>query len=205
MRSEHTTPRRARRTRRATAIAAAVAALVVVPVASASAHVHVTPASTVTGASTTMTFRVPNESDTASTTGLTVTLPTTTPLISVSVRPVPGWTATVTQGDLPSPVVVGDYIYRSHRPGLMKCIDVKTGKVVYEQRLEGASTAASPFAAKDRIYFASAGKTVVIAPGPKFELLAVNDLGEPGDASAAVSAGRIVLKGSKHLFCVGTK
>ena len=107
MRSEHTTPRRARRTRRAAAIAAAVAALVVVPVASASAHVHVVPASTVSGASTTMTFRVPNESDTASTTGLTVTLPTTTPLISVSVRPVPGWTATVTQGDLPSPVVVG--------------------------------------------------------------------------------------------------
>jgi outer membrane protein assembly factor BamB len=115
------------------------------------------------------------------------------------------WTVKNIPEGLSSPVVAGDHLYRVHNPGLLKCIDLKSGKVVYEQRLEGASTAASPFAAKNRVYFAGAGKTVVIAPGDKFEILAVNDLGEPGSASAAVSQGRIVLKGTRHLFCVGTK
>ena len=70
------------------------------------AVVPVTPASTTTGTTTTLTFRVPNESDSATTTKLTITLPTTTPLISVSVKAVPGWTASITEMTLPSPAVV---------------------------------------------------------------------------------------------------
>lgn len=115
------------------------------------------------------------------------------------------WTLKNVPEALGSPVILGDYLYRLHNPGVLKCVELKTGKVVYEQRLEGASAAASPFATKDRVYFASAGKTFVLAPGDKFDLLATNDLGESSSASAAVSAGRIVLKGGKHLFCVGGK
>ncbi len=105
---------------------------------------------------------------------------------------------------LSSPAILGDYIYRLHRPGVLKCIERKTGKVAYEERLNGISDAASPVVANDRIYFASAGKTFVVAPGPTFKILATNDLGEPSSASAAASGGRIVLKGSKNLFCVGS-
>ena len=54
-----------------------------------------------------------------------------------------------------------------------------------------------------RIYFASAGKSFVVRAGPKFELLATNELGEPTSASAAISGGRLILKGQKHLFCIG--
>lgn len=70
----------------------------------ASAHVTVQPAATTAGGWTTLTFKVPNESDTAGTVGLAVALPTDTPLLSVSTRPVPGWTAEITRGDLPEPV-----------------------------------------------------------------------------------------------------
>jgi uncharacterized protein YcnI len=72
--------------------------------AAASAHVRVKPDSTVSGSYAGLTFRVPNESDTASTTKLVLTLPQDKPLAHVSVRPVPGWTATVTQTTLPKPV-----------------------------------------------------------------------------------------------------
>ncbi len=106
---------------------------------------------------------------------------------------------------LSSPVVLGDHLYRLHNPSTLKCVDLKTGKVVYQEVLAGASGSASPIGAKDRIYFASAGKTYVLAAGEKFDVLAVNDLGESNAASAAVSAGRFVLKGNKHLFCVGMK
>ncbi len=103
--------RQARRTRGAlTRIAAAAAAAVVlVPLAAASAaaHVRAVPESTAAGGYTTVTFRVPTESDTASTTKISIALPTDTPLVHVSVRPVSGWTAAVQQGTLPSPVTVG--------------------------------------------------------------------------------------------------
>lgn len=84
----------------------AAAALVVVPAIGASAHVRVVPESTAAGSWTALTFRVPTESETASTTGLAVELPTATPFLHVSVRPVPGWSASVEEGDLPEPVEI---------------------------------------------------------------------------------------------------
>ncbi len=106
---------------------------------------------------------------------------------------------------LSSPAIVGDHLYRLQSPSTLRCVELKTGKVVCAERLEGVSGSASPVAAKDRLYFASAGKSFVVAVGPKCEVLSVNDLGEPSAASAAASAGRLVLKGTKHLFCVGAK
>ncbi|WP_277208132.1 YcnI family copper-binding membrane protein [Isoptericola croceus] len=72
----------------------------------ASAHVTVDPNEAEAGRYTLLTFRVPNESDTASTTELEVDLPTDTPFVHVSVEPVPGWTATVTTVELDEPAAV---------------------------------------------------------------------------------------------------
>jgi uncharacterized protein YcnI len=84
--------------------AVAVAAVLSAP--AASAHVRVFPDTTEGGRYAKLTFRVPNESDTAGTTSLVVTLPESAPLGSVSVLPVPGWTATVTKAKLAKPIVV---------------------------------------------------------------------------------------------------
>jgi periplasmic copper chaperone A len=78
-----------------------------VTAASAQAHVRVHADSTVSGSFSQLSFRVPNESDTAGTTKVEVTLPQDTPFLSVSTKPVPGWTATVTEQPLPAPVTVG--------------------------------------------------------------------------------------------------
>jgi uncharacterized protein YcnI len=72
------------------------------------AHVTVSSPSAVQGGYAKLTFRVPNEKDAASTTRLEVHFPTDTPLASVSVKPVSGWTAKVTSGKLPAPVKIGD-------------------------------------------------------------------------------------------------
>lgn len=95
--------------RRAGAALAAVAALsaaALLAAPAASAHVRVVPESTAGGGFAKLTFRVPNESDTAGTTSLVVTLPENAPLAFVSVQPVTGWTATVTRAKLPTPVTV---------------------------------------------------------------------------------------------------
>ncbi len=70
----------------------------------AQAHVHVHADNTTTGSFSALTFRVPNESDTASTTKIAVRLPQDTPLLYVSSKPVPGWRATTTEAPLPKPV-----------------------------------------------------------------------------------------------------
>jgi outer membrane protein assembly factor BamB len=114
-------------------------------------------------------------------------------------------TATMPEG-YGSPVIVGDYLYRLHSPGVLKCLKLSTGEVVYSERLTGVSVHASPIAAPDgRIYLASAGKTYVVKAGEKFEILATNDLGDDSAASPAVADGRMFLKGRKMLYCVADR
>ena len=98
---------RARRGGRVLVAVTAALGVVVASAVVASAHVRVIPGDPAASAWTTLTFRVPTESDTASTTRLEVALPTATPLLSVSTKPVPGWTATVEAATLPEPVEVG--------------------------------------------------------------------------------------------------
>ncbi|MBW4041835.1 MAG: YcnI family protein [Acidobacteria bacterium] len=74
----------------------------------ASAHVHVDGEDATRGGYGVLTFRVPTESATASTTEVTVTLPADHPIASVSVEPVAGWTATVTSARLAKPVTTDD-------------------------------------------------------------------------------------------------
>ncbi|MFT5523939.1 MAG: outer membrane protein assembly factor BamB [Pirellulaceae bacterium] len=106
-----------------------------------------------------------------------------------------------------SPIIVGDYLYRISDPGIIRCWKVANGELVYEQRAERITPSASPVASADgRIYFASSGKTYVIQAGPEYKELAVNDLDDnPDYASAAVSGGRIFIKGKSYLWCIGTK
>lgn len=106
---------------------------------------------------------------------------------------------------LSSAVVSGDFLYRLLGERL-RCYRLKTGEEVYEQKLEGADSWASPVATADGLlYLATGGKTHIVRAGEKFELLATNDLGDPNHASPAVSEGRIYLKGEKFLWCVAMK
>ena len=54
-------------------------------------------------------FRVPTESETASTTKLVVTLPKDTPFAFVSAQTKPGWKVTVAEAKLDKPTKVGDF------------------------------------------------------------------------------------------------
>jgi uncharacterized protein YcnI len=90
--------------RAAVAVLAAVVAVLALGVGVASAHVSVSSTDAAPGGFGELTLRVPTESDTASTTSLRVQLPTDTPLVFVSVKPVPGWTAEVTTTPLDPPV-----------------------------------------------------------------------------------------------------
>jgi outer membrane protein assembly factor BamB len=47
------------------------------------------------------------------------------------------------------------------------------------------------------------GVTTVFRPDPaKLEVLAMNDLGEPSNATPAISDGQIFLRTDGHLYCI---
>ncbi|WP_153536004.1 YcnI family protein [Streptomyces sp. RB17] len=95
--------------RRAGAVTALAAATVLLAAGAASAHVTVHPESYAKGATDgVLTFRVPNEEDTASTTKVQVFLPTDHPVLGVLVHPQDGWTAKVTTTKLKTPVKTDD-------------------------------------------------------------------------------------------------
>ncbi|WP_211310664.1 YcnI family protein [Thermasporomyces composti] len=89
---------------------ATATAAVVALAGPAGAHVTVNPDEAARGGYAKLAFRVPNESDRASTVKLTVSFPEETPLASVRVRPHPGWQATVQKTTFPEPVEVGDLV-----------------------------------------------------------------------------------------------
>jgi periplasmic copper chaperone A len=82
-----------------TALAAALAGA-----GAASAHVSVSSADAAAGGFGKLTFRVPNESDTASTVALRISIPEESAMASLRAQPVPGWTVTMTTSDLQTPL-----------------------------------------------------------------------------------------------------
>jgi uncharacterized protein len=95
-------------TRRTAVLLSTAVASLVAATAVASAHVTVNPNTAQQGSYTKVSFRVPNEEKDQSTTSIEVDLPADHPIASVSVKPVPGWTATATKSTLPTPIKTDD-------------------------------------------------------------------------------------------------
>lgn len=103
-----------------------------------------------------------------------------------------------------SPVIVDGRIYRLISGGVLRCWDAKTGEQVFSGRIGVSTTWASPVAdGQGRIYFASAGKSVVVQAGAELKVLAENDLGDANHASPAASGGRLYFLGGNNVYCVG--
>lgn len=69
----------------------------------ASAHVSINPSTAEEGGYGTFSFKVPNETEDATTTKVVVQFPTDDPIASVSVQPKPGWTYSVAKEKINKP------------------------------------------------------------------------------------------------------
>ena len=93
---------------RATVVGAVLVGLLAAGAGIASAHVGVSSPDAAPGGFGKVVFSVPNESDTASTTRVRIQIPDQTPLASLAVEPVPGWTITTTTENLATPLTTDD-------------------------------------------------------------------------------------------------
>jgi len=104
-----------------------------------------------------------------------------------------------------SGIVVDGRVYIVNAgPGTAQCIECRTGKILWTERLEGGESWGSVVMAAGRLYVTSRrGVTTVFRPIPeKLEVLATNDLGEPSNATPAISDGQIFLRTDAHLYCI---
>jgi outer membrane protein assembly factor BamB len=112
---------------------------------------------------------------------------------------------------VPTPLIVGDFMYLLGDGGILKCVQLATGTEIYNERVtgtEGRSTKyfASPVAADGKIYCASqTGDVVVVKAGPRFEILATNKLDSAINATPAIADGRVYIRTQEMLWALGSK
>jgi outer membrane protein assembly factor BamB len=113
------------------------------------------------------------------------------------------WRDTKGVSYVPSPIAVGDYFLVVSDEGIASCLDAATGKRFWMERL-GDHHSASLVSAGGLVYFiADSGVTRVVRPGPSFDIVAENKLGDYCYASPAISDGQLFIRSERYLYCIG--
>ncbi|MBI4624842.1 MAG: PQQ-binding-like beta-propeller repeat protein [Verrucomicrobia bacterium] len=103
----------------------------------------------------------------------------------------------------PSLLYYRGMLYALKDNGVLVCFDGQTGHEQYREPLGGECNS-SPIASDGHIFASNIlGTTFVIKAGPKFELLATNELAERITASPAISGDALIYRTDSHLYCIG--
>ena len=110
-----------------------------------------------------------------------------------------------------SGVIHEGYHYILTDGGIAECRDLKTGDMIFNERLKGPGPTGQNWSslvlsADGKLYAVNqGGDAFVFRASPKFELLATNSLKEKVIASIAVSDGQLFIRGYQNLWCIGRK
>jgi len=118
------------------------------------------------------------------------------------------WHLPKVQQRIGSGVVYEGHHYILTDGGIAECRDLKTGEMVYSERLKGPGPTGQNWSSivrsGDKLYAVNQGGDAFIwKASPKFELLATNSLGEKVIGSMAVSDGLLFIRGYQNLWCIG--
>jgi outer membrane protein assembly factor BamB len=106
---------------------------------------------------------------------------------------------------VPTSVVHEEFFFGFHDGGMVSCFRIANGEVLWSQKPAGRYFG-SPVCVDGKLYCLTVdGDVVVLRAGPKYELLAVNPLGEKSHATPAVANGRMFLRTFSHLISVGRR
>lgn len=99
------------------------------------------------------------------------------------------WKVTKGVPSKPSPILIDGLIYMVSDGGIMTCLDIQTGAQVWQERISGHYSA-SPIYANGLIYCCNEeGKTVIVRPGRRLDVVAENQLSD-GFMSSPAALGR---------------
>ncbi len=104
-----------------------------------------------------------------------------------------------------SGVIHNGYLYVSNATGIVECIEAKTGKLVWKERV-GGTLWGSMLLANNNLYVSNQqGEIFVFDSGPKFHLIAKNDMQEHMKAALSPSDGQLFIRTHKTLYCIGQR
>jgi outer membrane protein assembly factor BamB len=110
------------------------------------------------------------------------------------------WTTLRGVPGTPSLLLVDSELYMVSDEGIASCLDAKTGRVHWKNRI-GGNYSASPVYAAGRIYLQNEeGTGVVLAAGRAFEQIARNPIGSRTLASYAIDQGALFIRSETHLY-----
>ncbi len=120
------------------------------------------------------------------------------------------WQIPKTKQRIGSGVISEGYIYILNDPGVAECFELRTGKLVWEERLKGPGAKADNWSslvlAENNLYAVNqSGDGFVFRASPKFQVVSTNSLGELTRASIAISKGNIFIRTYKNLWCISEK
>lgn len=111
-----------------------------------------------------------------------------------------------------SPVYWDGHLYWAHEGnGRVYCVNVKTGELVYDERLQPkpALIYGSPIVGAGNIYYLDRdGTTYVVAAKPQFEIVSVNRLEGDGsrfNSSPVADRGQLLIRSDRFLYCIGSR
>lgn len=103
---------------------------------------------------------------------------------------------------VPTPVVHRGYAYLLFDKGVLTCMKVETGEIVWRERLPGEYFS-SPVVLGNTVYCLSrSGTLVAVATGQQFQILGQSELGETSHATPAAAEGVLLVRTIEHLFAV---
>lgn len=112
------------------------------------------------------------------------------------------WQQTAHVPAMSSLLFANNLLFSIKENGFAQCLDPKTGKPLWQKRLEG-NYSASPIAAGNKLYLLSEeGLTTIIDAAPQFNLLARNSLNEKCQSSLAASNNKLYLRTENTLYCI---
>ena len=104
---------------------------------------------------------------------------------------------------LPTPIVKGQRIYCCSELGVVSCVDAATGKLVWQERIDGQFSA-SPVCAGNAIYcINNDGDVTVLATGDSFKQLGSANLGAATQSTPAITADVMIFRTQTHLLALG--
>ena len=117
------------------------------------------------------------------------------------------WHHPKTKQRIGSGVIHNGYIYIHDDPGVAECFELKTGKLIWDERLKGngpsGSNWSSVMLANGNCYtITQGGDCFVFKASPQFELLSVNSLREPSNSSIVPSNGELFIRTHQALWCI---
>ena len=102
-----------------------------------------------------------------------------------------------------SPVLVDGKLFLVSDVGIAVCLDALTGKVLGRKRLRGVYRA-SPIATARWVYFTDiAGRATLVRADGSLDTLGTDEFGEEVFASPALADGRLYLRTTRSLYCLG--